>query len=63
MDWWTKESPGRTAIVIDDWPLQTLSVKGADQSQKTLADRLLGYYRSHAPKSLTPVIRPYDRCH
>eukprot|EP01043_Picozoa_sp_COSAG02_P013814 COSAG02_NODE_559_length_20335_cov_10.631894_3_plen_155_part_00 len=28
MDWWAKESPGRTAIVIDDWPLQTLSVTG-----------------------------------
>jgi hypothetical protein len=56
MDWWAQESPGRTAIVIDDWPLQTLSVKGADKSQKTLADRLLGYYRSHAPKSCDILI-------
>ena len=35
---------------------QTLSVKGADKSQKTLADRLLGYYRSHAPKSCDILI-------
>ena len=56
MDWWAKESPGRTAIVIDDWPLQTLPTKGADKSQKTLADRLLGYYRSHAPKSCDILI-------
>lgn len=56
MDWWAKESPGRTAIVIDDWPLQTLATKGADKSQKTLADRLLGYYRSHAPKSCDILI-------
>jgi hypothetical protein len=56
MDWWAKESPGRTAIVIDDWPLQTLPTKGADKSQRTLADRLLGYYRSHAPKSCDILI-------
>ena len=42
--------------MIDDLPLQTLATKVADRSQKTLADRLLGYYRSHAPKSCDILI-------
>jgi hypothetical protein len=56
MEWLAENSAGRTAIVIDDYPLQTLATKGADKSQKTLADRLLGYYRSHAPKSCDILI-------
>ena len=52
MDWWANESPGRTALVIDDVALNALSKRGADKSQQALADRTLGYLRSHKDHSM-----------
>jgi hypothetical protein len=50
MDWWEKSSPGRTALIIDDASWQ-LSKRGTP-SQHSLADRTLGYLRSHKSGSL-----------
>jgi hypothetical protein len=50
MDWWEKNSPGRTALIIDDASWQ-LSKKGTP-SQHSLADRTLGYLRSHKHGSM-----------
>ena len=57
MDWWEKNSPGRTALIIDDasWALSKKQGAGG-LSQHSLADRTLGYMRSHKHGSMDVYI-------
>eukprot|EP01043_Picozoa_sp_COSAG02_P015559 COSAG02_NODE_665_length_18739_cov_9.192918_11_plen_355_part_00 len=50
IEWWEKNSPGRTALIIDDASWQ-LSKKGTP-NQASLADRTMGYLRSHKTGSM-----------
>ena len=74
MDWWNTNSPGRTCLCIDDVALNALTSRGGQAGQRALADRTLGYLRSHKEKSmdiyigtqhiynLPPGLRKYVGC-
>ena len=50
------DKPGASLFICDDWDLKSLSSKGAPDSQKMRADRLMGNLSTHHPGSLNVIV-------